>query len=149
MNPDIVQYNVVESVMNHGAGVKCCTICTCKTYSDCCNSGSAINKLDNLGFKCALYLVAQIERNHRRSRSTSRILRLRSDQRWGAIGHSKVQVISWFFNNAAIADRIVPRKPLFSCRSLRSMIITTSAERIRPLRKTHPSIAVFRSAVRV
>ena len=35
-----------------------------------------------------------IERNHRRSRSTSRILRLRSDPRWGAIGHSKVQVIS-------------------------------------------------------
>ena len=35
-----------------------------------------------------------IERNHRRSCSTSRISRLRSDQRWGAIGHSKVQVIS-------------------------------------------------------
>ena len=35
-----------------------------------------------------------IERNHRRSRSTSRILRLRSDPIWGAIGHSKVQVIS-------------------------------------------------------
>ncbi len=36
-----------------------------------------------------------IERNHRRScSSTSRISRLRSDQRWGAIGHSKVQVIS-------------------------------------------------------
>ena len=35
-----------------------------------------------------------IERNHRRSRSTSRISRLRSDPRWGAIGHAKVQVIS-------------------------------------------------------
>ena len=35
-----------------------------------------------------------IERNHRRSRSMSRILRLRSDPRWGAIGHSKVEVIS-------------------------------------------------------
>ena len=35
-----------------------------------------------------------IERNHRRSCPTSRISRLRSDQRWGAIGHSKVQVIS-------------------------------------------------------
>ena len=35
-----------------------------------------------------------IERHHRRSCSTSRMSRLRSDQRWGAIGHSKVQVIS-------------------------------------------------------
>ena len=35
-----------------------------------------------------------IERNHRRSRPTSRILQLRSYQRGGAIGHSKVQVIS-------------------------------------------------------
>ena len=35
-----------------------------------------------------------IEQNHRRSSSTSRISRLRSDLRWGAIGHSKVQVIS-------------------------------------------------------
>ena len=35
-----------------------------------------------------------IERNHRRSYSTSRLSRLRSSQRWGAIGHSKVQVIS-------------------------------------------------------
>ena len=34
-------------------------------------------------------------------------------------GHSSVQVISRFFNNAAIATRIVPGKPLFSCRSLR------------------------------
>ena len=31
-----------------------------------------------------------------------------------AIGHSKVQVISWFLYNAAIVARIVPRKPLFS-----------------------------------
>ena len=28
------------------------------------------------------------------------------------------QLISWFLNNAAIAARIEPRKPLFSCRSL-------------------------------
>ena len=35
-----------------------------------------------------------IERNHTPSCSTSRILRLRSDQRWGALGPSKVQVIS-------------------------------------------------------
>ena len=76
--------------------------------------GSAINNLDNLGSKCAPYWVAPIERNHRRSSSTSRIAwdsfcaaiaarfdprkplfsRLRSDPRWGAIGHSKVQVIS-------------------------------------------------------
>ncbi len=35
-----------------------------------------------------------IERNHRRSSSTARISRLRSDPRWGAIGHSRVQVIS-------------------------------------------------------
>ena len=34
-----------------------------------------------------------IERNHRRRGPTSRISRLRSDQRRGAIGHSKVQVI--------------------------------------------------------
>ncbi len=36
-----------------------------------------------------------IERHHRRSCSTSRMSRLRSDPRWGAIGHSKVQVIFW------------------------------------------------------
>ncbi len=35
-----------------------------------------------------------IERYHWRSCSTSRMSRLRSDPRWGAIGHSKVQVIS-------------------------------------------------------
>ena len=41
------------------------------------------------------------------------------DPIWGTLGPQIVQFIAWFFNNAAIAARIVPRKPLFSCRSLR------------------------------
>ena len=70
-----------------------------------------------------------IERNHRRSRSTSRISRLRSGQRWGAIGHSKVQVISC---RSHTISRVIVE---FSCSPCPSVIGTM----IRILRGILPS----------
>ena len=85
-----------------------------------------------------------IERYHRRSCSTSRMSRLRSDQRWSAIGHSKVQVISCRSLNGVLIARQEtraspdnPAAPIDRGRTLRLRSRSKAPGLWHSVRKTH------------